>query len=311
MGRADVYLQPHAPDPVVTDELILDLVRRHVSDAHSVTGVDESGGEARAYLVDDTIVVKTQRPHRLRPRTSLAKEAYLLDALAPALAGRVPRLLGYDHLDTDQGLVEYVCMTRMPGHAARHATLDGAARRALIVELGRLLRRLHAASVDPGRLPTDNDAAALRRRLEHGFADIADAFAAQHFSLVPLPLPLDKVISRSLAALPGTVTQPPTLLHSNPSPTHVFVDSDTGRLTGLIDFGDSYAGHPALDLHRWPDPHDRVMLHHAYLDGAVPTLEFHQIWTIAMTHTDLAVIAHASPHTDAAVADLAVRLDDL
>ncbi|GIH03627.1 hypothetical protein Rhe02_16940 [Rhizocola hellebori] len=302
MGRADVYLQPHAPDPVLSDELIVRLTRRHVSNVDHVTGVDESGGEARAYLVDDTIVVKTQRPHRLRPRTSLAKEAYLLDALAEPLSGWIPRLLGYDRTDTDQGPVEYLCMTRIPGNAS----LDAAAQPDLLAELGALLRRLHATSVDISRLPTDNDAAALRNRFEHGFADIADGF-----SLVPLPLPLNMVISRSLAALPETLIQAPALLHSNPGPTHAFVDPGTGQLTGLIDFGDSYAGHPALDLHRWPDPADRILLRHAYLDGAVPAREFHQIWTVAMICTDLAVIARGASHTEAATADLALRLEDL
>ncbi|HZM78912.1 MAG TPA: aminoglycoside phosphotransferase family protein [Candidatus Limnocylindrales bacterium] len=311
MGRADVYSQPHAPDPVLTDELVLGLTRQHMSEVDSVTGVDESGGEARAYLVDDTIVVKTQRPHRLRPRTSLAKEAYLLEALAPVLGARIPRLLGYGKLDTGQGPVEYICMSRVPGHAARHATLDAAARQALISELGRLLRRLHAASVGTNRLPTDSDATALRRRLEHGFADIADSFAAQHFSLVLLPLALDRIISRSLAALPQTLTQAPMPLHSNPSATHVFVDPGTGRLTGLIDFGDSYAGHPALDLHRWPNPADRIILRHGYLGGTVPTAEFEQVWTIAMIAADLTAIARGSLHTDAAIADLAVRLEDV
>jgi hygromycin-B 7''-O-kinase len=304
MGRADVYPQPHAPDPVLTDELVLRLARRHMSEVDRVTGVDESGGEARAYLIDDAIVVKTQRPHRLRPRTSLAKEAYVLDALTPALEGWIPRLLGYDKVETAQGPVEYICMTRVKGHAAglyvgeRHAVLTG---------LGRLLRRLHAAEIDLGRLPTDPDAAALRTRLENGFADLTDAW---HCSLM-LPLPLGQVISRSLAAVPEIVTQPPVPLHSNPGPTHTFVDPGTGRLTGLIDFGDSYAGHPALDLHRWPDPADRITLRHAYLDAAVPTLEFDQVWAVAMIHADLTAIARRSAHTDAALADLAVRLDDL
>lgn len=306
MGRADVYLQPQASDPVLTDKLILDLAQRHVSEVDSVTGVDESGGEARAYLVDDSIVVKTQRPHRLRPRTSLAKEAYLLDALAPVLESWIPRLLGYDKVDTSQGPVEYLCMTRVRGGAARHLTLDATAHHVLVIELGKLLRRLHTASVDLGRLPTDHDAAALRTRLEHGFADIADAFP-----LVRLPLPLGEIIRRSLAALPETLTQPPKLLHSNPGPTHVFVDPGTGRFTGLIDFGDSYASHPALDLHRWSDPADRIRLRHAYLDGAVATPEFDRLWTIAMIHADLAEITRVSPHTDAALADLAVCLDNL
>ena len=108
---------------MLSAEVVLGLARRHVPAAAAVTGVDESGGEARAYLVDDDVVVKTQRPHRLRPRTSLAKEAYLLDALAPGLGGRIPRLLGYDHVDTVDGVVEYVCMTRIPGLPVRSVTL--------------------------------------------------------------------------------------------------------------------------------------------------------------------------------------------
>src|SRR5262249_54661814 len=121
MGRADVYLQPEAADPVLNDAVVLQLARRHVPDARAVTAVDESGGEARVYMVDDAVVVKTQRPHRLRPRTSLAKEAYLLDRLAAQLCGRIPRLLGYDRMETELGLVEYVCMTRVPGQAVREA----------------------------------------------------------------------------------------------------------------------------------------------------------------------------------------------
>src|SRR4029079_182728 len=98
MGRADTYRQPDAPDPVLPDELVLDLAHRHVPSARVVAEVDESGGEARAYLIDDDVVVKTQRPHRLRPRTSLAKEAYLLDRLQGSLGVRIPRLFGYDQI---------------------------------------------------------------------------------------------------------------------------------------------------------------------------------------------------------------------
>ncbi|HZU77457.1 MAG TPA: aminoglycoside phosphotransferase family protein, partial [Dehalococcoidia bacterium] len=74
MVTRDVYLQPEAPDPVLDDAIVLALVRRHAPRAAGVTEVDESGGEARAYVVDGDIILKTQRPHRLRPRTSLAKE---------------------------------------------------------------------------------------------------------------------------------------------------------------------------------------------------------------------------------------------
>jgi len=308
MGRADVYLQPQAGDPLLADAVVLDLARRHAPAASTVTAVDESGGEARVYLVDDNLVVKTQRPHRSRPRTSLAKEAYLLDLLAGALGERIPRLLGYAHADTAHGPVEYVCMTRIRGQAARLATMTGPARRTLLTELGALLRTVHATPVEVTRMPIDIDAAALRQRMLYAFGDIADVVADLPAVPARLPVPLEEVIDRAIAALPGDLT--PVALHSNPGPTHVFVDPATGRFTGVIDFGDAYASHPALDLHRWPDPVDRILLREAYLDGAADP-RFDRMWTVAMIHTDLAVIASNSPHAKAATADLVDRLGSL
>ena len=310
MGRADTYLQPQATDPVLTEDVVLGLARRHVP-ARVVTGVDESGGEARVYMVDDDIVVKTQRPHRLRPRTSLAKEAYLLELLAPRLAGTIPTLLGYDQVDTAQGIVEYVCMTRIPGRAVRDVTMAAEARRAMLREVGRVLRTLHETPVDTGRLPTDNDADALRRRLEFGFGDITDAFAERGEAAPPLPSTVDSLIARVLAGVPDRLTEPPVVLHSNPSPTHVYADPTTGRFAGIIDFGDSYVSHPALDLHRWPDPVDRILLRDAYLDGAAAEPQFDRMWTIAMIYADLAAIASQSSCASDAARDLGARLDHL
>src|SRR3954470_19396169 len=104
MGRADVYSQPDAPDPVLPAELVRELIADHLPPGLRLAdrmAVDESGGEARVYLFDRAdaaggLAVKTQRPHRLRPRTSLAKEAALLAALAAPLTGRIPALYGYD-----------------------------------------------------------------------------------------------------------------------------------------------------------------------------------------------------------------------
>jgi hygromycin-B 7''-O-kinase len=173
------------------------------------------------------------------------------------------------------------------------------------------LRTLHRTSVETDKLPTDVDAAALRKRLEYGFGDIADAFAESAEPTVPLPSTVEDVIGRALNALPDSLAEPPVVLHSNPSPTHVYVDPATGRFTGVIDFGDSYASHRALDLHRWPDPADRIVLRDAYLDGTEPSADFHLIWTVAMVYTDLAAVATGSPHAANAAKDLAARLDDL
>jgi len=115
VGRADTYSQPDAPDMVLPEGIVLGLARAHMSAPDlisSVLAVDESGGEARAYLLDGGVVVKTQRPHRLRPRTSLAKEAALLAAPEPTLPGRVPTLLGYAQVDTGASQVELLVISR-------------------------------------------------------------------------------------------------------------------------------------------------------------------------------------------------------
>src|ERR671924_390817 len=96
---------PDPRDPVLDASVVLRLARRHVPSARAVTAVDESGGEARAYVIDEDLIFKTQRPHRVRPRTSLEKEAFHLDQLARrAPEVSVPRVLGYGREDS----VEYL-----------------------------------------------------------------------------------------------------------------------------------------------------------------------------------------------------------
>ena len=81
----------------------------------AVIRVDEFGGEARSYLIDDPIILNTQRSHRVRPRTSLEKYACFLDQLACDPEIIVPQKLGYGR----EGAIEYLCMTRIPGVAMR------------------------------------------------------------------------------------------------------------------------------------------------------------------------------------------------
>src|SRR5690348_7458147 len=137
----DVYLQPDAPDTVLSPEVVLSLVRRHVPAAHAVRGVDESGGEARTYAIDDHLILKVQRPQQLRPRTSLEKEVFFLRQLEAVPEIPVPRVLGYGH---ESNLLEYTVMTRMPGVAMRHVSLSEDEHAAVLVQLGRTLRRIHA-----------------------------------------------------------------------------------------------------------------------------------------------------------------------
>lgn len=283
----DHYLQSDAPDPVLDDTTVLGLVRPYVPHAHAVTAVDESGGEARTYRIDDGIILKTQRPHRLRPRTSLEREVVFLRHLAAFPGIPVPRVLGYGR----EGAIEYTCMTRMPGTAVQQLVLSGTTRTALLYELGRVLARIHRIPQAPlqesGLFPADQGAADLRARLAEA-CDDAVALLARTGIAWPLDMPPEQFVARTLAALPAAPTM--VALHANPGPEHTFADVGTGAYLGTIDFGDAYISHPALDLRRWRDPADREALFAGYQAEQPVSAEFMLIWRITQTVADLGAI---------------------
>jgi hygromycin-B 7''-O-kinase len=286
----DIYLQPDAPDPVLDAATVIALARRHIPDVRSVREVDETGGEARAYAVDEGVIVKTQRPHRLRARTSQEKEVCFLGQLARLPDLPVPRVLGYGR----EGGIEYTCLTRMPGIAVRRATLTGAARRAMLGDLGRVLRRIHGIPqgelVASGLFPGDRSPDDLRARLAEAFDDAVAAVRASPAAW-GLAIGPDEVARRALAALPPSDVR--VALHSNPAPEHTFVDPATGAYTGTIDFGDAYISHPALDLRRWRDPADREALFAGYVADAPVDDEFVAVWRVTQALADLTAIAAA------------------
>ena len=169
---ADIYFQPDATDPVLADDLVLSLVRRHVPAARAVTGIDETGGEARVYEIDDDVIFKTQRPHRARDRTSLKKEVFFLGQLASDAEVSVPKVLGYGR---ESEHIEYTCMTRMPGVTLRSVDCEGETRRQVFRAVGQMLRRIHSLPQQPfvenELLPGDRAAGDVRRRFEALYAN--------------------------------------------------------------------------------------------------------------------------------------------
>jgi fructosamine-3-kinase len=105
----DVYYQRGFPDPVFEDGYVLGLARAF-TDAKAVTGVDETGGEARTYAVDSGVILKVQRPQQLRLSTSLEKEVFFLKQLGKLDGVRVPKVLGYGK----EGTVEYTVLKSAP-----------------------------------------------------------------------------------------------------------------------------------------------------------------------------------------------------
>ena len=244
MLPSDTYSQPHAADPVLAEQTVLNIVRRHGVRCSAVTSIDETGGEARAYVLDDNLVLKTQRPHRLRPRTSLAKEAFFLRQLAAYPGIMVPHVLGYGRHDT----IEYIVMTRMSGVSALTVELTGVQRTHVLHQLGRVLRRLHSipqapfhgSALFPGNRTQEEFVERVRATLAHAVQVLGATPNLWQLDVAPADL-----ASRVLAALPASVDL--VALHSNPGPVHTFVRPDTLEFVGLIDFGDAYISHPALD----------------------------------------------------------------
>jgi len=299
----DTYSQPDAPDPVLDNELVLSLVKRHVPETRAVTDVDESGGEARTYTIDDTVILKVQRPQQLRPRTSLEKEVFFLQLLEQQSPNTsVPRVLGYGREGT---LIEYTVLTRMPGKAMRHVSLDEETRTQVLVELGKTLRRVHALPQEPfqqsGLFPIDDSSEIVHDRFMHYFASIAERIRREgrpwNLHLTP-----EQVGERALAALPRSDER--VALHSNPGPEHTFVDSDTGTYTGLIDFGDAFISHPALDLRRRAGPRDRDAIMRGYSSEGAANDDFMATWQVVQMLSDLIDVAHYPDRAATAEEDL-------
>ena len=287
MLPSETYTQPNAADPVLDEQTVLDILRCHGVHGCAVTSIDETGGEARTYVIDDNLVLKVQRPHRLRPRTSLEKEAFFLNQLSAHPDIVVPHVLGYGRHDT----IEYLVMTRMPGVSALTVELTGVQRMDVLHGLGRTLRRLHsipqapfyASSLFPGSRTRDAFVEHVRATLAHAVQVIDDT---PH--LWPLSITPADVASRALAALPASVDL--VALHSNPGPVHTFVQPDTLEFIGLIDFGDAYIAHPALDW-RWPTHTDHLAMLQGYGDEAPVTDEFMAAWRSGLVLNDLSALA--------------------
>ena len=259
-------------------------------------------------MIDGDIVLKTQRPHRLRSRTSLAKEVLFLGQIARYSGISVPRVLGYGH----DGDVEYICMTRMAGASVRSLRLEGKQRRQLLFDLGRTLRRLHAIEQGPmlasELMPGDRADGDFARRLESMVRQALEALAANP-AIWPLERPPEELAAQLLKEAPASSMA--VALHTNPGPEHAFADPESALFTGLIDFGDAYIGHPVFDLRTWPRLEDRQRLLEGYQADGPAGEEFLAIWRVVSTLTDMMFVALRPERREAASRNLAESVSEL
>lgn len=306
-----VYLQPTAEDPVLPDDLVLALARNHAP-AQRVQAVEESGGEARTYLIDDELILKVQRPQQLRPLTSLAKEVFFLrqlDAFTDNCRVPVPRVIGHGRAEPG---IEYTLLTRMPGQAIRRTALTPSARKTALTELGRVLRRIHSAPLEPfidsGVVPGDLTFMETMTRVAEPLLDRSRDVRDRNLTWT-FPLSIEEIAGRALSSLPHTHER--AALHSNPYEEHTFVDPDTEVFTGLIDFGDAYISHPALEIRRWNQPADRDAILTGYQEESRVSDDWMAIWRALMIVADVDTMVRVPERADAARQDLELLLREL
>jgi Ser/Thr protein kinase RdoA (MazF antagonist) len=308
------YIQPKAPDPVLSDEVVLRLARLHAPEVRVVTSVDETGGEARTYVIDESLILKTQRPQQLRARTSLTREVFFLNQLAAAAPDlSVPRVVGHGREPAGDGaMVEYTLMTRMPGIAMRRAELDGDARQAVLRNIGVVLRRIHALPVAPfvasDLFHGDQSFVDTQIRFGNYFNDLADDIDQEHLSW-PLSLTPLEVGAKAVASVPRSTDR--VALHSNPYLEHVFVYPETGLYAGLIDFGDAYISHPAFDMRRWNRRADREALLAGYTSEGPVSDAFLATWRAVMILGAAITIANYPQRAAEAEQDLLALLAEV
>jgi len=276
-------------DPIISNDLVLEIANRHL-EAHRVTGVEESGGEARAYYIDTDKLLKVQRPHRVRERTSQEREMLFLNVLSAFSEVTVPEVFGYGR-ENDQ--IEYTLMSRMPGEAMRHVKPTGEKRTEILFDLGQMLYFLHnlpnqEAFLNSGLFPVDRDKQALVHRVIRPLQDLAEQISQSNGKWT-LSLSPQEVVAKVAA---GMRYNEQKALHSNPALSHTFVDPESQALNGLIDLGDAYISHPANDLRRFLNPSDRQELFNGYNSLKKADDAFMSVWIATQLVSDFVCIAH-------------------
>ncbi|WP_082696921.1 phosphotransferase family protein [Kocuria rosea] len=219
-------------------------------------------------VLDDALVFRfPQEP----PYTeALGREIAVLDHLAPRLPVRIPR---YDRVAPDGSFAGYPLL---PGRTLQPevlASLDAAARGALVAQLAGFLSALHTAPV-PGtplaRVPASS--------LAEDQADVRSA-ATAHLPAVLTAAELEEV-ERILADVDALLAAelPAVVVHNDVYSRHLLWDDAAARL-GVIDFSDMCLGDPAVDFaelyeygeafvravhERWTGPGDPGLLDRAW-----------------------------------------------
>lgn len=229
--------------PVWTAEVAVDeeLVRRLLArfpelEVRSLRRLAE-GWDNSVWVVDERYAFRF--PLRAIAIPGFERELEVLPRLAPLLPLPVPLPVFVGEPVADYPWPFFGCKL-LPGAEAGEAALDDDARLAVGLELARFLRTLHALDLEQP-LPLDfNGRADMPKRAALARADLAEL---ERLGLWRAPPRTALLLDESEQLQPP---EPPVLVHGDLHFRHLLVES--GRASGVIDWGDVCRADPAVDL---------------------------------------------------------------
>jgi len=200
-----------------------------------------AGDSCDAYLVNGEWVVRVAK--HAEAAAGLRREACLLPRIETRFDLRIPipRLIGDDESPT------LVAHPLLPGPAlttGRYARLPRPARDRCAQQVADFLRQMHATDLTLVRqcgVPDTDHRARFGGLLTRARQQPTGVLAA------PLRAFAESAITRYLNSA-ASADYAPVALHGDLSNDHILYDESTGRVTGIIDFGDLAVGDPAWDF---------------------------------------------------------------
>ena len=223
--------------------LLAAIAARHGLGADAVRPIP-AGVANEVYLLGDDLVLRIPRSAAFA--ADLCKETVVIPAARQA-GVRTPRVVTFH----DQGTT-WLVIERVPGVDLAQLELPSHQLDEVYRQAGHDLAKLHRmpAVAAPG-IPRHEESASPGALVADLLADgYLDVDAARW---------LEDWFARLAAQMPAT-PPPRVLIHGDLAPQNLIVDPETGRFTGIVDWGDAEWADPAVDFAKTPPIHLPALL---------------------------------------------------
>ncbi|MFJ4939413.1 aminoglycoside phosphotransferase family protein [Streptomyces pseudovenezuelae] len=218
----------------ITADLVRNLLREQHPDLADLAIREVAGGWGnQMWRLGDELVVRMQRMDPT-PEMQL-KERRWLPVLAPRLPLPVPTPVRFGE-PSERFPKHWTVMTWVPGEPLDHAPISRGEHAA--DTLAGFLRALHVEA--PADAPIAADRGAHPKDCTDGFENFLQAVALDRDIAADARAVWDEAVTAQAWDGPGV------WVHGDLHPANVVVSD--GTLSGIVDFGDMFAGDPAWDL---------------------------------------------------------------